>query len=559
MQRPIRRNVRLGTPLRGLLSASLIAAIGAASAARADDLGIEAPPPKRRVLQLEQAPEYGVYWDRYEPTFYTGFAPRTLEPERLHLHVGRGNQLRATAVLSDEVLESYARDLDARLSSYRMLIEQKQLVLSQNAAFRQMQDTLEEVELAERIDDEAKLDPAEIRTRNLELMKRLNPGRVFEIDLSEDTLLATWIARLSPEDRSKLNRRRQLDLVNALLPTRLWFAELGTATRKELRALVTLAPQATEGVEAEIPAAFRDAYFALLARLTGDRYPRADGRVRFVEFTAVYPIGTFNDYTEYKGHKIPLYPTPGRRALTTHQRTGTADHIPTKANYSYSPWLPYMHVGETMHNSFHTLWWRMEPDQTAFLPPQWAENDQRREAGPSRYLWLLSRGPMSHGCTHVNVGHIAELRQLLPSEVAKLYEVDVFLNRSYNYDVFDIDGDMTPEVMGVEYFIAFTLKQKKPHRLRVRNERLAFYDWLYGSEIHYREDGSAWFPEVQDGRFVERTAKRGDTFDDLELYEAAYEPEKVQFYRLVDIDFARRLRQVAVTHPFRRAAAAKAP
>ena len=63
------------------------------------------------------------------------------------------------------------------------------------------------------------------------------------------------------------------------------------------------------------------------------------------------------------------------------------------------------------------------------------------------------------------------------------------------------------------------------------------------------QDGSAWFAEVEDGRFVERTAKRGATFRDLDLYEAAYESEKVQFYRLVDIDFARRLRQVAVTHP----------
>jgi hypothetical protein len=148
------------------------------------------------------------------------------------------------------------------------------------------------------------------------------------------------------------------------------------------------------------------------------------------------------------------------------------------------------------------------------------------------------------------VGHIAELRQLLPAEVAKMPEVDVFLNRSYNYDVFDVDGDMAPEVMGVEYFVAYSLRDKKPHRLRVRNERGAFYEWLYGNEIRYRDDGSAWFPEVQAGRFVERTSQRGATYRDLDLYEATYEPEKVQFYRLVDIDFARKLRQVASTHPF---------
>jgi len=49
-------------------------------------------------------PPYGLYYDRREPSFYTGFAPRTLDPARIHLHVGRGNQLRVTVVLSDEVL-----------------------------------------------------------------------------------------------------------------------------------------------------------------------------------------------------------------------------------------------------------------------------------------------------------------------------------------------------------------------------------------------------------------------------------------------------------------------
>jgi len=197
----------------------------------------------------------------------------------------------------------------------------------------------------------------------------------------------------------------------------------------------------------------------------------------------------------------------------------------------------------------------MEPDQTAFLPSEWKKEDPRREGGPSRYLWLLSRGPMSSGCTHVNVGHIAELRQLLPSNVEGMYAVDVFLNRSYNYDVFDIDGDMAPEVMGVEYFVAYSLRNKKPHQLRVRNERRAFYAWLYGDEIRYHDDGTAWFPEVQDGRFVERFAKRGATWNDVDLHEAAYEPEKIQFYELVDIDFARRLRQVAASHPFEKSAA----
>ncbi len=63
---------------------------------------------------LEGPPRYGVYYDRYEPTFYTGFAPRALDPRSIHLHLGRGNQLRVTLLLSDAVLESYAKDLEYR-------------------------------------------------------------------------------------------------------------------------------------------------------------------------------------------------------------------------------------------------------------------------------------------------------------------------------------------------------------------------------------------------------------------------------------------------------------
>ena len=60
---------------------------------------------------LDEAPRYGVYYDHYEPAFYTGFAPRTLDPQRIHLQVGRGDQLRVTLVLADDVLDEYARDL----------------------------------------------------------------------------------------------------------------------------------------------------------------------------------------------------------------------------------------------------------------------------------------------------------------------------------------------------------------------------------------------------------------------------------------------------------------
>lgn len=517
--------------------AGFVLALTMALPATADEVPPEPAPQQPRARQLEEPPVFGTYYDRWEPTFYTGFAPRADAPERVHLHVGRGNQMRITVVLSDATLARYARDLQARRDTYRNLVDSGRIALAQNEALSTFEATLEEAGIDALVEDESGLSPRALRARNVELMERLNPGRVFEIEISEEALVERWRAGLRAEDQRAPDRDRRLALLNELLPTRLWIAKADSSTREQLGSLVA---KALAGEE------IREDYFALLDRLAAGLYPRHGGKLAFVEFTAIHPIGTFNDYTDYRGRKIPLYPTPGRRALTTHQRTHTVDHIPTVTAYSYSPWIPYMHVGSNMHNSFHTLWWRMRVDETPFLPQTWRDAAEGRSQ-----LWLLSRGPMSNGCTHLTTGHINELRQILPSETEKLYEIDAFYNRSYDLDVFDIDGDLDPEVMGVEYFIAYALSNKKPRHLRVRDQRTAYYAWLYAGDFEVDSQGKGWLVDVQDGRFVERTAKRGRRYARLPLREAAYEPERFQFYRLVDIPFARELRKVGVDHPFR--------
>ena len=490
---------------------------------------------------------YGVYYDRREPSFYTGFAPRTNDPQRLHLHVGRGNQLRVTAVLADDVLSEYARDLWQRWRTYRTLVDTGRLVPTQNRAFDEFEARLREVELERLVREEASLSPEALRERNLALLERLNPGRVFRIRMPVDLVIQRWTMEVRPEDHRRLDTARRLELVNQLLPTRLWATELEPGVGAEIEALVARIPATPD---ARPTPELRTAYLALVARLSHGLYPVQDGAFAFDEFTGIYPVGTFNEYTTWHGERIPYYPTPGRRALTTHQRTLTVDHIPTDESYSYSPWLPYMHVGTNMHNSFHTLWWQMEPAHTSFLPAAWRSGSQGTDGKEYRYLWLLSRGPMSHGCTHVNAGHIAELRQLLPAETERLYAVDVFYNESQLYDVFDIDGDLTPEVMGVRYFVAYSLRGKTPGDLRAPMERHGYYAWLYAGELDYDGADRGVFRDVRDGRFVGRSAAVGRAYDRLALREAAYEPERVQFYRLVDIPFARELRKVSVEHPF---------
>ncbi|HVO23797.1 MAG TPA: hypothetical protein VMW56_09225 [Candidatus Margulisiibacteriota bacterium] len=498
---------------------------------------------------LEEPPRFGLYYDRYEPAFYTGFAPRADDPQRVHLHLGRGNQLRVTVVLSDAMLREYAEDLLHRYRTYRALIGNGRLVLTQNLGFEEFESTLQGAHVERLVSEQATLADDVVRARNLQLLEQLNPGRVFRIRMPADEVLRRWVARLRPADRLHMDRDRQLELVNLMLPTRLFIAELQPDVAGQLAALVKRCPEG-DGDQPSLDD-LRPVFLELFARVTHGTYPVREGAIAFSEFTAIYPVGTFNEYTTYHGRQIPEYPTPGRRALTTHQRTQTVDHVPTADFYSYFPWIPYMHVGTRLHNAVHTLFWRMRPVETAFLPAAWRSVSRGSRTGePYRYLWLLSRGPMSHGCTHLNAGHISELRQILPSNSEELYQVDMFLNTSYLYDVFDIDGDFEPEVMGVRYFIAYALKDNKPDHLRVRDERHAYYDWLYGGELEYDAADRGVFHKITDGRFIGRDAADGAEYERIALREADYETEKIQFYRLIDIPFAKELRKVGAHYPF---------
>jgi len=500
-------------------------------------------------LLLEEQPRFGVYYHRYEPVFYTGFAPRTNDPRRIHLHLGRGNQLRLTVVLADDALREYAQDLSNRRRTYRALIEDGRLTLTQNQGFEEFERVLKDAHVEQLASTQATVSDDLVRERNLRLMEQLNPGRIFHIQMPLEEVVRRWVAQLRAADRAGMDRSRQLELLNLMLPTRLFVSELDRETTGQLVALVK---QSSPGLsdKGSLEALTRQ-FSSLLARVTHGMYPVHNGSLRFNEFTAIYPVGTLNEYTTFRGREIPQYPTPGRRALTTHQRTLTIDHVPTDACYSYSPWIPYMHVGPRLHNAIHTLFWQMKPAETPFLPPAWRSVSQgSRDGQPFDYLFLLSRGPMSHGCTHLNIGHISELRQVLPTDAEQLARVDLFLNKSTLYDVFDIDGDFEPEVIGVRYFIAYALKNDKPDRLRVQDDRRAYYEWLYGGELSYDPAGRGIFRHIKDGRFIDRTAVDGAEYERMELHEADYEIEKIQFYRLVDIPFARELRRISVHHPF---------
>lgn len=491
----------------------------------------------------------GIYFYRLEPSFYTGFAPRTQDPKRVTTNLGRGNQLRATVVLSNEIVDNYLQDLATRYMIYRELIDEGVIKLSQNTGFEQFEATIQREQIPQLAEKKSSMDPARYREISLQKLQELNPGKVFHIRIDFEQRIRDWSPQLRAVDKANLLSADALDVVNDILPTRMKVSELSAEQKQQLLALTHLYANYEKSRDASDWEHFYTASADLFRSLTGGIYPLNDKRLDYYEYTAIYPVGTLNELAEFGGCEMPLYPCPGKRILKTHQRTHVVDHIPDKACYSYLPWIPYMHVGKTMHNSFHSLWFHINTKTNSFIPDSWRKNTKDSRTGkiyPN--LWLLSRGPMSHGCTHVNAGHISELRQLFPSNEDSLREVVTYRNKSNQFDIFDIDGDGTAEVMGVKYFWAYSLNGKKPYKMRAPTDRKGFYKWLYKEKYHYDQQGRVVFEDAAASRFVGNKAVEGKNYHNIILYEADYSPETIQFYQYKPIAFVRELRRVSSTY-----------
>ncbi len=95
-----------------------------------------APPSTRpRPSGTAAEPPPGVYFGWYEPSFYAGFAPRTQDPDRVHIELARGNQVRVTVVLGDRELDAYADDLVERRKIYQELIDRGVISLTTNKQY----------------------------------------------------------------------------------------------------------------------------------------------------------------------------------------------------------------------------------------------------------------------------------------------------------------------------------------------------------------------------------------------------------------------------------------
>ena len=156
---------------------------------------------------------------------------------------------------------------------------------------------------------------------------------------------------------------------------------------------------------------------------------------------------------------------------------------------------------------------------------------------------------------------VSELRQIVPSESNVLEHVATFRSLPQCYDVFDVQGDGVPEVVGLQYYLAYKNRDHTPIKSYVTNRREPFYRWLYGDNIAMAEVGKARLKIVPVCRFLLRKAQETETLTDVGLYEAEVAPEPMQFYRTKPVafdsnagyEFNRELRKVGAGHILDRA------
>ncbi|HSV06412.1 MAG TPA: hypothetical protein VLI07_07850, partial [Candidatus Binatus sp.] len=163
-------------------------------------------------------PAPGVYFHWYEPSFYTGFAPRTQDPERVHIELARGNQVRVTVVLGDRELDAYASDLVERRKVYQELIDRGVITLTTNKQYERFTARLDEV-------GAAGVAASHDRTKSVELLSTLNPERVFRIRIPLDQVAKRWQPILAGLDAGA-PLGRKLDAANAVLPGRVYLTAL---------------------------------------------------------------------------------------------------------------------------------------------------------------------------------------------------------------------------------------------------------------------------------------------------------------------------------------------
>lgn len=510
----------------------------------------------------------GISWktedSTFYPSFYTGFAPKIENANRIHFKLGRGNQARLTGTLDEMTVLTYPYLL---LGRAQFIQRAEQTVLSYNG--QEQAEYYRSITLSANTgvqklvqSYEAKqLSREQFYAESLKLMSELNPGRVFSLRFQlrekfsqwRTQTLAPYIQKFQGVQPSELSSKLRSDAANAivvaneLLNGRINISYLTDADLQHLSKII----------QAELGGALTDDEFILasvdlLHSLTKGRFQfrvvdqgqyrlaldcRSGGNCDLVysEFTAIYPVGSAKSYTRDRdGNTIPWIREVGSMNFID-RAYHDVDHIRSESYYGWMPKMDYTSSGNGIHNpAVKTDLRRSIYD---FLYEELEIPKQHNN------LWVVARGGVSNGCTRMAAGHIHEVRHIFPARPEEMKKLIYNGSHSADYDLFDIDGSGQLRVMGVDYLIAYALASNSGAGYREGNgfidealQRMPFYQLLYGKK-QFRTEGNqliflnpyvSYFsgnPSDQRAKTVSRQMN-----GEFPLYEQIYEKDKLQFF-----------------------------
>ncbi len=506
----------------------------------------------------------GVAWKpnrtTYLPAFYTGFAPRIEDANKIHFHLSRGNQIRLTTPLDDYSVLTYLYSLKAREALVEDALAKGIILLdlqNQHEMYKSVvhSNVYSITQLVSKFDSGA-MTKEEFYANSLSVIEKLNAGRVFKIRLDMSAYANRW-AKASDEFVTTAagnldayiskNPEKTITLVNELIPGRVNLFFISTEVKAKL--IETLNAKNTAGFTQKAIELFnlatKDRYIFKVLRngqLQPSFYENASGQfvLEYPEFTAIYPNGSVKDYTKDRdGNMIPIIREPGVLNFVA-RSYHDVDHIRSEPFYGYAPKMDYTMNGNGIHNSAVRTSLKSSVYKNLYAALNIPAN--------ATNLWIVARGGVSHGCTRMSAGHILEVRNIFPASPDQLTKMHYFGNVSQDYDLFDIDGNGQPEVMGVKYFLAYAIAADSGEGYREGAglteqslDRDKFYSALYGQNQFRNENGKYIFINPYISQFVKSKSSdvRGKAFSlringEFELYEQDYEKDKIQFFAMSD-------------------------